>query len=291
MSHIAYVARAFCHQSNGGNPAGVVIVDEKSPFTPDQMQSIAKQLNFSETAFIYPLKERSYKALYFTPTDPVDFCAHATLAAFGVLRKLNSLTDATYQLDTQVGPCEVALKDHLIFLTQPLPVFEETLHASEIAPLIGDSVCSDSTQPRIVSIGLRDIFVRVKDKNSLEAIVPNLNLISDLNKKTNSLGMHLFSINPPGSTITAYCRNFSPLVGINEESATGSCNGTLAALLFEEGLLPDSSEHHLLFRQGENLNAPSDIYVHLNTVGRNITKVACGGEVIIDETRELQGWK
>lgn len=291
MSVTAYVARAFCHQSTGGNPAGVVIVDQKSPFTPGQMQSIAKQLNFSETAFICPLKDRSYKVLFYTPSDPIDFCGHATLAAFGVLRQLNAVTDDTYLLETQAGPCEVTLKEHLIFLSQPLPVFAEYLQASEIAPVLDGSVSLDSTRPRIVSTGLRDIFVRVKDKDSLEAIVPNLKLMSDLNKKTNSIGVHVFSLNPTGSAVTADCRNFAPFVGIDEESATGSSNGALGCHLFEQGLLPDSSEHHLLFRQGENLKSPSDIYVHLKTDGKTVTKVSCGGEVVVDETRELQGWK
>ena len=83
------------------------------------------------------------------------------------------------------------------------------------------------------------------------------------------------------------CRNFAPLYGINEESATGSSNGALVCYLFEKGLLSPSSEHKLLFRQGDSLNAPSDIYVHLSTCEDTIKKVECGGEVVIDETREL----
>lgn len=53
-------------------------------------------------------------------------------------------------------------------------------------------------------------------------------------------------------------------------------------------MLSPGSEHNLIFRQGEILNAPSDIYVHLSTHESIIKKVECGGEVVIDEARELK---
>jgi PhzF family phenazine biosynthesis protein len=288
MSLVAYIARAFCRDSLGGNPAGVVIVDPEFPFTPDQMQSVAKELNFSETVFISSAGTHSYQALYFTPTSSIDFCGHATLAAFGVLKKIGSLNESVYQLDTRAGKCEVALKDRLIFLSQPLPVFGEEVEKAEIAAILGDSISADEPFPRIVSTGLRDIFVRVRDEKCLQSIKPDLELMLELNRRTHSIGMHVFSLNPPGSAITAHCRNFAPLYGIDEESATGSSNGALACYLFEKGMLSPGTQHRLLFRQGDSLNAPSDIYVQLETHEKRIEKVECGGEVVVDEARELK---
>ncbi len=288
MNFTAYIARAFCHNSLGGNPAGVVIVNQEFSFSSAQMQAIAKKLNFSETVFISSLDSHVYKALYFTPTSSIDFCGHATLAAFGVLKQLGLLKGSVHSLDTQVGKCEVTLKDHLIFLSQPLPVFGEKIEEAEITPILGNYVSTDEPHPRIVSTGLRDIFVRVRDEKCLQSLNPNLALMSELNRKTDSIGMHVFSLDPPESTNTAHCRNFAPLYGIDEESATGSSNGALACYLFEKGILSPGSEHKLLFRQGDNLNAPSDIYVHLSTHEDTIKKVECGGEVVIDEIRELK---
>jgi len=288
MNFTAYVARAFCHHSLGGNPAGVVLVNQESSFSTAQMQAIAKKLNFSETVFISPLGSHAYKALYFTPTSPIDFCGHATLAAFGVLKHLRLLKDSAYSLDTQVGKCEVILKEHLIFLSQPLPLIGDKILEAEITPIFGNDVSVDKPRPRIVSTGLRDIFVRVSDEKSLQSLKPNLALLSELNRKTNSVGMHVFSLDPLGSVYHAHCRNFAPLYGINEESATGSSTGALACYLFKEGMLSIGSEHKLIFRQGDSLNAPSDIYVHLSTHEDTIKKVECGGEVVIDETMELR---
>lgn len=288
MKFTAYVARAFCHDSLGGNPAGVVFVEKESQFSQVDMQLIAKQLNFSETAFISTLESGSYKARYFTPSSEIEFCGHATLAAFGVLKKLKSLKDAVYDLDTPVGRCEVTLKDRMVFLSQQLPEFGETIDQSEIHAIFRGAVFQDEPCPRIVSTGLRDIFVRVKDKECLQALKPDLSRMSQLNKRTSSVGIHVFALNASGSVITAHCRNFAPLYGIDEESATGSSNGALACHLFNEGLLPHGALHQLLFRQGESLNAPSDIYVHLCTHEEVIEKVECGGEVFVDEERELQ---
>lgn len=281
-----YVARAFCHQSKGGNAAGVVLMDNEVAYTNEQMQSIATRLNFSETIFISSLPNRVYRALYFTPTSSIDFCGHATLAAFGVLKVLRSLKDGVYTLDTLKGLCDVTLKDELVYLSQPLPTFGKAVDQDEIRAILGN--CLMDPSPSIVSTGLADIFVRVKDEQSLNQIQPDFEQMVKFNKKTETIGMHVFALNAPGSEITAYCRNFAPLFGIPEESATGSSNGALICYLFKNGLLPSSSEHFLLFRQGESLKAPSDIYVHLKTRDCVIEKVECAGEVVVDEERKLQ---
>lgn len=288
MNCTAYIARAFCHNSSGGNPAGVVIVDQKNPLSQAQMQSIAKKLNFSETAFISKSGPSSYKATYYTPTTPINFCGHATLAAFGVLNHLGLLNGFVYSLHTSSGMCEVSLKNHLIFMSQPLPIFGEEIKRAEINNILGDFVISDVPCPRIVSTGLRDIFVRLQDKKILQSLQPDLALLSKLNQKTDSIGMHVYCLTPPGSEITAHCRNFAPLYGINEESATGSSSGALACYLFEKGMLPPGTEHRLLLRQGDSLNAPSDIHVHLCTSDKTIKKVECGGRIVVDGKKELE---
>ena len=79
---VVYIARAFCRDHLGGNLAGVVL---EQGFITAQMQAIAKNLNFSETAFLLKIGPTLYKILYFTPNSSIDFCGHATIAAFGVL--------------------------------------------------------------------------------------------------------------------------------------------------------------------------------------------------------------
>ena len=74
------IVNAFTESSNGGNPAGVVL---NSPdLTDKQMASISKQLNVSETAFVFPSNKADFKIRFFSPEMEVDLCGHATIATF-----------------------------------------------------------------------------------------------------------------------------------------------------------------------------------------------------------------
>ncbi|SFN65196.1 phenazine biosynthesis protein PhzF family [Mesorhizobium sp. NFR06] len=68
---------AFSDGHTGGNPAGVVIGD----VLPDaaDMQRVAAEVGFSETAFAAP-EDESWRVRYFSPESEVPFCGHATIA-------------------------------------------------------------------------------------------------------------------------------------------------------------------------------------------------------------------
>lgn len=284
---VVYIARAFCRDNQGGNLAGVVLEQE---FTAEQMQMIAKKLNFSEAVFLSKVGPNLYKALYFTPNSSIDFCGHATIAAFGVLKQINHLKNENYQVETPVGLCEITLSDSLIFLSQPLPIFGEVVPEEEIAPVLGISISDiqlTQLKPKIVSTGLRDILVPVITQDCLFGLSPNHELITKISEKYDTIGLHVFSLEDSGKTTTAFCRNFAPRYGILEESATGSSNGALGCYLFQQDLLVPNDPDMLLFKQGDLLNAPSNIYVHLIAKNKSIKKVECGGEVIIDEVKTL----
>ena len=72
-----YHVDAFTKQKFGGNTAGVVLDAEK--LTVCEMQSIANELNLSESVFLLPSQndEADYKVKYFTPTEEINFCGHA----------------------------------------------------------------------------------------------------------------------------------------------------------------------------------------------------------------------
>lgn len=76
-----YQVDAFTTTKFAGNPAGVVLAADT--LTTTQMQQIARELNNSETAFIcQPTDEHAdLRVRFFTPTQEVPFCGHATIAA------------------------------------------------------------------------------------------------------------------------------------------------------------------------------------------------------------------
>jgi PhzF family phenazine biosynthesis protein len=280
MTITAYITRAFCRKSQGGNPAGVVLLDRKMP--PLHLQKIAAFLNFSETIFLAKKTEHCYQALYYTPTSSIDFCGHASIAAFGVLHQLGLLSSTRSSLETQAGMCSISIDDPFIFLKLPLPLFGEYISEEEVAAFLGidaASITGTELRPQIVSTGLKDIIVPVINEKALLAIRPDHEQISFLSEKYDVIGMHIFALDPT-SKVTAYCRNFAPRYGIPEESATGSSNGALACYLFMQNVIEEKT---LLFQQGDILNSPSEIHVRLTTELSKIEMVECGGEVLIDK--------
>jgi PhzF family phenazine biosynthesis protein len=89
-------------------------------------------------------------------------------------------------------------------------------------------------------------------------------------KKYNTIGIHAFSID---DEVDAYGRNFAPVVGINEESATGTSNGALSSYLYN---YVNKKESYIL-RQGYSMNQPSEIMAKLEVENQDIKKVYVGG--------------
>lgn len=282
-----HIARAFCRDEQGGNPAGVVLSTPPS-LTPSQKQSIATALNYSETVFLEKKTSREYAATYYTPSSAIDFCGHATVAAFSLLRKEQSVDDRSIALSTTAGPCTVSFDGDLVFVSQQKPIFGEQVSIEEIAPTLGlstEDLTVSEMPPQIVSTGLKDIMIPVRNQDTLARIKPDFPAIKKLSEKYDAVGMHVFALNTGNSSIAARCRNFAPRYDIPEESATGSSNGALASYLHKVGKV---AEGQLLFQQGDALNLPSDIHVKLSVDKDGTTSVACGGKVVLDEVREMK---
>src|SRR5665648_1175654 len=81
-----YIVDAFAEELFGGNPAGVVILNEGTDFLTDEiMIKTAAELRYSETAFIRQVGEKEFNIRYFTPVEEVNLCGHATIGSFGAL--------------------------------------------------------------------------------------------------------------------------------------------------------------------------------------------------------------
>ena len=101
--------------------------------------------------------------------------------------------------------------------------------------------------------------------------------ISAISKEKNVVGIHAFTL-VKDKTVTAICRNFAPLYGIDEESATGTSNCALACYLFKHG----QRQHQYIFEQGYHLNNISQIIVRMNYENQLIKNVFVGGYGYLD---------
>jgi len=279
---IVYQVDAFTYKNSGGNPAGVVLSADR--LTLQQMQNIAAQVGYSETAFVSKGTSCDFNVRFFTPNSEVDFCGHATVAVFHLLYVQKILTPGSYSQLTKAGKLEVTIAaDGSVDMQQQLPVFLECFQAAQIAPMLGisTSVITDTGLPIIaMSTGLVDLMVPVSS-GSLDSVIANQPLIADFSRQHNLVGMHLFEFSAADSLYSASCRNFAPAFAIDEESATGSASGALACYL---ATYHDCSATDFMFEQGRKMGASSRLSACIKKQEKAISSVRVGGQARFIDT-------
>ena len=263
-----FKVRAFTKDNQGGNKAGVYLFADD--LTEKQMQSIAKDLGYSETAFVMKSKVADYKVRFFTPTKEVNLCGHATISAFHVLRTLDIIGDSIYTQETKAGILKINVILGKVYMQQLTPSYFEEVDKAVIAKSFDDILFHEALNPYVVSTGLKEIFIPVKHREVLDQLVTNYKQMIKISNTYDVIGMHVFSID---DEIDAYGRNFAPIVGIHEESATGTSNGALACYLHKFY----KKKHYYTLRQGYSMGEPSEIKVYIDFKSSRITDVWVGG--------------
>ena len=257
-----FVVDAFTDQLFGGNQAGVVLLDDAA-FPDDKiMQQIAAELKHSETAFVQQQDRSTFALRYFTPEGEVPLCGHATISTFKVLREEKRISCGEYHAITQSGKLSVSVEPDRIWLEMPAGEIIQTLSSEEAARVyaaydLPPAAQPNKLQPAIVKSGLADILLPVDNKQTLDHANQNREAVIRLSRDFGLVGVHMFYC-PPEGEIAAYCRNFAPLFGIDEEAATGTSNAALLYYLNKQGRVPKDSVHTII--QGESMGKPSRIY-------------------------------
>ena len=258
-----YIVDAFTNVPFGGNPAGVVLLGQDAPF-PDErlMVQVAAELRYSETAFVQQNGPREFTVRYFTPASEVDLCGHATIATFGLLRQEGLLAAGSVCLNhTLAGDLQVKVSQQVMMQMAPpraieRPVDNDTLYRI----MTGES----TTLPvEIISTGLPDIMMPVGSLEQLNALRPDMEALAALSKELEVVGVHAFALTDDG--YTAHVRNFGPLYGVPEESATGTANAALTHYLLRQGIIRVGAECR--FMQGEAMGRPSVVATTVNDNG------------------------
>lgn len=292
MEIMVYQVDAFSDRAFGGNPAAVVL--SSRTLTANTMQDIAKEMNLSETAFVIQFAKDSFWVRFFTPVCEVDLCGHATISTFYTLGKMGYIegmidgTKTVYQ-ETRSGKLAVELEYrdgeiYKVFMEQAKPKNIGRVEDLErLAEAMGISmedigIGKETIYPEIVSTGLPDIMLPVKNKEILDHMNVNMNELSKLSEELDVIGVHAFYLPSKDSEIV-YTRNFAPLVGIDEEAATGTSNGALIYFLRENNLI---DRNRIVSYQGQSMNRPSTIYCRLEKrKGETIVKVGGDAKIVL----------
>lgn len=283
------VINSFSLNGCGGNPAGVVLDQSVAAKGPESMQKIALLAGFSETVFLQELVGNKARIRFFTPTSEIDFCGHATLAIFSALQNADLFTVQSMEFLTNAGNIEVRLdSENRILMTQPLPEFGPTFDPEEVALIAGvspaDILFKANFPVQIVSTGVRDLFLPLKNEAALANMKPDFVALSGLNKKSETVGLHAFFLESNDGILRAGCRNFAPLYGIDEESATGSANGALACYLFKHH---EKKPQKFCFKQGMFMGMTSEIHACVIQDTGEIKEILVGGYCSVSKAKRI----
>ncbi len=274
-----YTMDSFAKTPKGGNPAAIVL--DADNYSEKQMRYLAKKIGFSETAFLMQSDCADFKIRFFTPVEEVDLCGHATIGAYYLMANKGIIEPGVYKQETRAGVLAVEVsEEHLILMDQAIPKFYEFIDKFEIADSLNLSVLdlAEDLNPQIVSTGIRDIMVPIKDLATLNRTEPNMDKVSKVSEKYNVTGYHLFTLETLGGT--AHCRNLAPLYGIPEESACGTANGALSSYLYHHNKITDEEASNIVMEQGYTMNLPSEIFASLTVKDRVIERVRVGGKAM-----------
>lgn len=257
-----YIVDAFTDQPFGGNPAGVVLLDGNRFPSETLMLQIAAELRYSETAFVRRDSEKEFTIRYFTPKAEVDLCGHATIASFALMHRVLGITGQCL-CHAKAGDIHVEAGPRVLMQMTPSEVLKTIEDTEEVYRAIGICDYTPTLPVMIVSTGLPDFMIQVGDVETLNRLPLDMSAISAVTEKHNAVSFHVFAFGNDG--YTAHVRDFGPLYGVPEESATGTANASLTHYLQQNGCIPPTGDFSFL--QGEAMGRPSLVATRVTTDG------------------------
>lgn len=263
-NRLIYQIDSFTREKFKGNPAGVVL--NADGLSEENMQCIARELNNSETAFIFSPtdSDSDYTIRYFTPSIEVPSCGHATIAALYAKALEDNLESCVLRINTKIGILPIEIEktddDYQITMTQGTftlsPSFDDIRTVKLLSALNLDVFDLDQNCPiQIASTGHSKVMIGIKSRQKLNGLLPNLEALMMLSNEIECNGYFVFTFDSDHQDILTYGRMFAPAIGIVEDPVTGNANGPLGGYLVQNKLV-DFQDDYFEFngRQGEKIN-------------------------------------
>lgn len=284
----------------GGNQ--LAVFPEAGGLSADEMQAIAREMNYSESTFVLPAADT--KALrrvrIFTPAAELPMAGHPVvgttfaLAAEGIIPAAEP-SPIHLQLGVGTLPVDLLFEGErvcFVWMHQPVPAFEAWPgDRAELAAALG--LAPDDLEPGLPiergSAGVPFLYIPIRSLDALGRAKPNPVLATLLGSQERHLGAYLFTLDGVPAGVTVRSRMFAPEVSIAEDAATGSAAGPLGVYLLRHGrMTPDEhDETRLRIDQGVEMGRPSALHVATNGPADAVRDVRVGGEAVLMARGEL----
>ncbi len=292
-----YQADVFTHQAFGGNP--VAVFPDAQGLTDYQLQQIAREMNLSETVFVFPPTDKSAAARIriLTPTQEIPFAGHPIVGTFFVLSQLGRLplqepvTCVLQECNIGLFPVELHVRNGRVLrvvMTQPTPRFLGTVEDVDdlysVANALGLAkhyIAETKLPVEVVSTGLPVMIVPVRTLTAVRSIVPDAAAITEVCRQYGANGIMVYTTMTVEPQATVHTRMFAPPIGIVEDPATGSASGALGAYLVQNGAVEVGPTTEITAEQGYEIERPSRILIQVESDDDMIQSVKVGGEVVM----------
>jgi trans-2,3-dihydro-3-hydroxyanthranilate isomerase len=237
--------------------ACAVLVDARG-LEPPAMQTIAREINLSETAFVFPSDQADFGVRYFMPAGEIPLAGHPTIATTHALREIGKIAadrdDITLQMPAGVIPVSIERTYDgatTYAMSQPEPIFLSERKRGPIARALGlrKRDLLTAALPQVVSTGTAQLQVALASLDALDRVDVDRRLLFP--ERRDYLSVHVFARADDGFALHA--RHFADIGDVLEDPFTGSATGGMAAYCARYGIL-DACEYDVA--QGMHVKRP-----------------------------------
>jgi len=280
MRRFAYLhVDVFTDKPFGGNPLSVFL--DAQGLSADEMQAIAREMNHSETTFLFPPAKRgAAKVRIFTPAMEIPFAGHPVVGTgFAIAHERGLARGEAVALELQHVEISTRVDaDDFVWMTQPPPERgARVADVDRIARALGigrGDIAMDDGGAEVWSTGLPFLFVPLTGVTPMGRMRPNPQVLPELLHDAQARGAYAITreVATAGAAVRGRC--FPVGVGVVEDAATGSAAGALAGYLLEHGWTKPGA---IRIEQGLELGRPSLLHVDVAAAGQ---PVRVGGRVV-----------
>jgi trans-2,3-dihydro-3-hydroxyanthranilate isomerase len=267
------VADVFTDTPLTGNQ--VAVFTDARDLPEQTLQPLAREINLSETVYVYPAAAEGAhaKIRIFTPGVELPFAGHPTLGAAFVLGAPLQLGEIRLETGNGVVPVRLEREGaRIVFgrMEQPLPSIAPFENTERLFAALG--VAGSELPVEVYDNGLRHLYVTLGSPEEVAALKPDLGALADLGEV---LGINTIA----GAGASWKTRMFIPSGGIAEDPATGSAAGPLALHLARHGRIAFGDEIEIT--QGVEIGRPSKLYARVDGSAENVERVEVGGSAVV----------
>ena len=253
-----------------GNQLGVFT--EASHLSSDQMQRLAREMSFSETAFLMPPENHGdVRVRIFTPSQELSFAGHPVLGSAFVAAADSDRSQARLETGLGVIPVELEREEgQIVFgrMRQPVPEWRAYEREGELLAALG--VERSGLPVEGYPNGPFHVYVELEEEAAVAGLAPDLGALAELGVAANCFS---------GEGRRWKTRMFAPAAGMPEDPATGSAAGPLAVHLARHGRIDFGEEIEI--SQGTEIGRPSVLYARADGTPDRVESVEVGGSAVI----------